>query len=191
MIYELGHIYVIWDIENHNLTYYGSTCNLNSRMKQHKNKTTTCSSSQIIERGNYEVAILETYENIDKYDLAERERWYIENKPCVNKRIPNRTKAETKEKQSEYYQNNKEKIAKYYQNNKDKMNAYSKEYSKDYYVNNKEKITERNHVNYLKNKEKLKQKFVCDCGGKYTLLGKAQHKKSKKHQKYIIANQRH
>ena len=168
MIYNLGHIYVIWDCEDHNLTYYGSTNDLKYRMYRHKNvSNNNCSSSQIIERGNYEVAILETYKNIDKYDLVERERWYIENNVCINKNIPHRT---TKEYSAEYRQNNKGKITEYYQNNKEKF----AEHRREYYQNNKEK------------------KFVCECGAKIKYLGKAQHEKSKKHQRYInITNQLH
>tara|TARA_R110002153_G_C13038166_1_gene469534 strand:- start:44 stop:547 length:504 start_codon:yes stop_codon:yes gene_type:complete len=165
MIYELGHIYVIWDIDDHNLVYYGSTNDLKYRMYRHKSVSNSCSSKQIIERGNYEYAILETHENIDKYDLIERERWYIENKPCINKTIPHRTRAEYSRK---YRQDNKEKLTDYYQNNKDKFAQHNSKY----YQNNKEK------------------KFVCECGAKLKYLGKSQHEKSKKHQRYInIANQ--
>jgi hypothetical protein len=167
MIYEIGHIYMIWDIEDQNLTYYGSTYDFNNRMRQHKESKNRCTSKQIIDRGNYEVAILETYENIDEYDLHERERWYILNKPCINKQIPHRTRAE-------YYQDNKEKIAEqqkeYYQDNKEKMAKKNKEY----YQDNKEKIAER-----------MKEKFVCECGGKYTHNHTARHKKSQKHLKWI------
>ena len=105
MIYKLGHIYAIWDCEDHNLIYYGSTKNLEDRIKEHKKRRNACTSKKIIERGNYEYTILESHENIDEYDLVERERWYIENKVCVNKHIPHRTKAE-------WYEDNKEKIAK-------------------------------------------------------------------------------
>ena len=182
MIYEIGHIYVIWDIEDHNLTYYGSTCNLNRRIYQHKNKTNICTSRQIIERGNYEVAILETYENIDKYDLVERERWYIENKPCVNKVVPNRTM--------------KEYSAEYYQINKDKMNDYSKKYCKDYYVNNKDKLNNNSLEYYYenktkvndyqkkyreKNKHKTYQRITCKCGCVVSKINLNVHMKSKKH----------
>jgi hypothetical protein len=168
MIYELGHIYMIWDIDDHNLVYYGSTCDLNYRIRIHKClKTNNCTSKQIIERGNYKYAILETHENIDEYDLRERERWYIKNKPCVNEQIPNRTDAE-------YYQDNKEKIAeqtkKYRQDNKEKIAERNKEYRQD----NKEKIA-----------EKMNKKFVCECGGKFTKANAAQYKKSKKHLKWI------
>jgi Mg-chelatase subunit ChlI len=190
MIYDLAYIYVIYDIEDHTLTYYGSTCDLKHRMSTHKClKTNVCTSKQIIERGKYEVAILETHENIDKYDLHERERWYIENKPCVNKFIPHRTKKEyyqdNKEKfteqQKEYRQDNKEKIAErnkeYRQDNKEKIAEQKKEYRQ----NNKEKIAEY----YQNNKEKMNEKFVCECGGKYTHNHTARHKKTQKHLKWV------
>ncbi len=171
MIYELGHIYAIWDIDDHNLIYYGSTCDLNRRIKEHKNQNHNyCSSRQIINRGNYEYAILETHENIDEYDLVERERWYILNKVCVNKNIPHRTIAE-------YRQDNKEKRAEYYQDNKEKIAEYSQKYRQD----NKEKIAEYRQDN----KEKLAEKFNCECGGKYTYCHTTRHMKSQKHLKWV------
>jgi len=208
MIYNLGHIYVIWDCEDHNLTYYGSTYDLNRRIKDHKNPGNKCMSKKIIERGNYEYAILETYENIDEYDLVERECWYIKNKVCVNKNIPHRTRAEwyqdNKEKIAEYRQNNKEKIAEqhkeYYQDNKDKMNEYSKEYCKDYYVNNKDKLDNNAKEYYYenktkvqdyqkkyreKNKHKIYQRITCKCGCVVSKINLNVHMKSKKHIRLI------
>ena len=160
MIYDLGHIYIIWDIDDHNLVYYGSTYDLKTRMNKHEClKTNKCTSKQIIERGNYKYDILETHENIDEYDLVERERWYILNKPCINKQVPHRTRAEyyqdNKEKFTEYYQNNKEKIAEqqkeYYQDNKEKI----AEQQKEYYQDNKEKIAEQKKEYYQNNKEQI------------------------------------
>ena len=56
--------------------------------------------------------------------------------------------------QAKYRQKNKEKIAQYnkdyYQNNIDELKAKRKQYRDE----NKEKIKERNHLNYLKRKEK-------------------------------------
>ena len=71
-----------------------------------------------------------------------------------------------KEQKQEYYENNKEHI---------------KEYNKEYYENNKERIKEYRETN----KEKLTEKFDCDCGGKYTKDGKAYHLKTNKHLKYV------
>jgi len=181
MIYDLGHVYIIWDIDDHNLVYYGSTYDLKTRMCTHEClKTNKCTSKQIIERGNYKYDILETHENIDEYDLVERERWYILNKVCVNKQIPHRTRAEyyqdNKEKLAEYYQDNKEKIAEYYQDNKEKIAEQQKEYYQnnkekiadyyqdnkekiaEYYQDNKEKIAERTKEYYQDNKEKIAER---------------------------------
>ena len=184
MIYEIGHIYMIWDIEDHNLVYYGSTNNFKFRMNNHKHSN-RCASKQIIDRNNYEYVILETHENIDSYDLVEREKWYIQNKPCVNKKVPHKTKKEIDRK---YYQNNKEKIAEYYQKNKEKIaetNAKYRQNNKEkiveYYQNNKEKIAEYQKTN----EAKLKKRFVCKCGGKSTFGGKSHHEKTKRHKKGI------
>ena len=177
MIYKLGHIYAIWDCEDHNLIYYGSTNMIfEERMIRHKARTNKCSSKQVIERGNYEYTILETYENIDEYDLVERERWYILNKVCVNQVVPHRTKAEwyqdNKEKIKEYYQDNKEKIAErhkeYRQNNKEKIAEYrqnnkdkAKEYNYKYCQEHKDELNEKNSKYYQKHKDKYSQKVSC------------------------------
>ena len=47
-------------------------------------------------------------------------------------------------------------------------------YNKNYYQNNIDIIKQRRN-----------EKFNCSCGGKYTRTGKSQHKKTKKHIKYI------
>jgi len=178
MKYDIGYIYIIWDIEDPSLIYYGSTGDVYHRMTGHKAPNNPCSSKQIMERGKYEYAILETYENIDEYDLVERESWFIRNKQCVNKIVPHRTRAE-------YHKDNNEKIAEYkaeyYQDNKDKI----AEYKAEYYQDNKDKILEHNAEYRQKNKDKLQEKFVCDCGGKFTLQHKATHEKSQRHLKYV------
>jgi len=166
-MYDIGYIYIIWDIEDPTLIYYGSTGDVIARMVGHKTPNNPCSSKQIMERGKYEYAILETYENIDEYDLVERESWFIRNKQCVNKHVPHRTVAE-------YYQDNKTRLAEYkaeyYQDNKDKI----AEYKAEYYQDNKDK-----------NKDKFQEKFVCECGGKFTIQNKAVHEKTQRHLKYI------
>jgi predicted GIY-YIG superfamily endonuclease len=175
MIYELGYIYAIWDCEYHNLVYYGSTNDFKNRMSKHKARNNDCNSKQIIDRGNYEYAILETHENIDEYDLIERERWFILNKVCVNKCIPHRTRAE-------WYQMNPNYNKDYYETNKEKI----AEHHREHYQNNKEKIAERRRVYYQNNKEKIKKKFVCECGGKFTYGKKSRHEKSKMHLNYSL-----
>jgi hypothetical protein len=210
MKYELGYIYAIWDIENPALIYYGSTGNLCRRIAKHKSPNNNCSSKQIIARENYEYAILETHENIDEYDLHERESWYIRNKQCINIAVPHRTHAEWYEDnrdkilagKAEYRQNNIDKIlagkAEYRQNNKDKIAEYyhkNKEKFAEYRQNNKDKIAERMAEYRQNNKEKIAEyqaefralKFVCECGGKYTKQHKSDHEKSQRHINYIAS----
>ena len=161
MKYEIGHIYAIWDCEDHNLVYYGSTNMIfEERIYRHKNQGNTSTSKKIIERGNYEYAILETHENIDEYDLRERERWYILNKPCVNKLVPNRTR-------DEYYQDNKDELQKlarqYYQDHKDERNEYMREYHQNHKDERKEYGSKyrQEHKQYFKeyNSKYYKQNY--------------------------------
>ena len=64
-----------------------------------------------------------------------------------------------------------------------------KEYEKKYRDENKEQIIKQNKIWYKKNKkeisEKRKQKYICCCGSTLTIEGKCQHKKTKKHIKFM------
>ena len=169
-------------------------------------------SFEIIKNDNYEIKLLETCEVKTKQELFARERFYIENNNCLNKCIPGRTfkeyyynnKEKIKENKKEYYHKNKEKIKEnkkeYYDNNKEKIKENKKEYydknkekikesQKEYYDDNKENRKEYIKSYYIANKEKLsekqKQKFECDCRGKFTHGHKARHIKTAKHQKYL------
>ena len=56
---------------------------------------------------------------------------------------------------------------------------------KEYVKSNKEIIKERQQQYYLDTKEIKNEKFICECGGKYTTQNKSTHFKSKKHQNFI------
>jgi len=145
----LGFIYKIYSDETE-LVYYGSTENsLNARLSEHKksiyNKH-TCSSKLIIESGEAKIELVECLEYENKDDLKFRERYYIENFPCVNINCPIRTKEEWKEIKRIYQQENKEEI---------------KIYKKEHYQENKNKIIEKQKIYNEENKEKIyKQKKV-------------------------------
>tara|TARA_R110002012_G_scaffold263018_1_gene445521 strand:+ start:78 stop:464 length:387 start_codon:yes stop_codon:yes gene_type:complete len=109
-------------------------------------------------------------ENINcnsKEELLKKERWYIENNECVNKRIPGRTN-------KQYYQENKEKIAKL---------------AKTYNEINRKKVLEIKKKYRDSNKEKLltqaAEKTTCECGAVVRKDCFLRHKKSKKHIKFI------
>ena len=62
---------------------------------------------------------------------------------------------------------------------------YQKEYMKEYQKLNKDKLVEKNKDYYNSNKEIIRAKYECACGGKYTHDHKSQHFKTKKHIEYI------
>ncbi len=62
----------------------------------------------------------------------------------------------------------------YYNDNKEDIEEYQRQYRQD----NKEELY-----------QKAKQKFNCQCGGKYTKTHKARHDKSQKHQTFIRNHQ--
>ena len=155
-----------------NETYYGSTTKtISHRLNYHNynyDYNRDCESRQIINRGNYSVKVLEEgFET--KQDMLWRERWYIENKPCVNVGIPIKTREEILARKKERSKTDKAKkeSADYYQANKEK----EKKRSKDHYEANKEKINKKNKV-----------LMYCEvCGVDITKGHKARHDKSKQH----------
>ena len=162
----LGYIYIIRSKQTDKV-YIGSTFyTLKQRLSGHKcNKK--CTSVEILKYGDATIELLESYECENKEQLERREGQYQRQYNCVNKHIAGRTK-------KEYRQDNKETIAEknkeYLQQNKEAR----AEYEKKYYQKNKEKIN-----------EKRKEKFTCECGGRYTHQNKTIHLKSKKHQDYF------
>ena len=128
-----GKIYKIEDNSNGNI-YIGSTCKtLEERLYHHKSNYKAYlkglhgnnTSFDIIKNNNFTIKLLEACEIKTKQELHERERFYIENNECLNKRIPGRTLKET---HKAYRDNNKDKIneyqAAYRDNNKDKRKEY-------------------------------------------------------------------
>ena len=204
-----SYIYKIYDNTNGNI-YYGSTVQkLSMRMSGHranykqfmeKGCGTSCRSFDILKNGDYSYNLVEEVECDSKLILHQRERYYIENNDCVNKRIPSRTS-------QEYYQDNKDKIKEYREANKEKNKEYhkeyresNKEYHKEYYQANKEKIKDKMKEYHQANKEKIKEyskqyneankeqikeyqkaKIECECGCEIRKDNMNRHKKSKKH----------
>ena len=124
-----------------NLTYYGSTCNiLRIRLSGHKQLTNTCCSKIMFESGEVKIYLVEKFPCNDKIELNQRERFYIENNNCINKKIPNRT-------YNEWYKTNKTKFNEYHkiyqkENMREYQKEYQKNYQKEYYLKNKQKKKE-------------------------------------------------
>lgn len=139
-----------------NEQYIGSTVkSIKDRMRIHTQRK-NCSSRQILNRGNYEVTILQTIECDQLTDLRKLEREYFNTNECINTNRPYRTdeeKVEDCQKTSKKYNtDNKEKVKaynkKYREDNRAKLNEldrirnaerkeYSSEYHKKYYLDHK------------------------------------------------------
>jgi len=178
--YQEGRIYKL-TVDGSNLVYYGSTTQpLWRRMQLHRSQyqcnKTQCTSKELFEVGTPIITLVEKFPCNSKEELHSRERFYIENNPCVNKCIPGRTPEEYKHTENrketcvKYYQNNKDRYHEQYLENKDKKKAYDKEYREK----NKERIIER-----------ITQMIDCECGQSYQKTHKAGHEKTETHQTWI------
>lgn len=153
------YIYKIWS-QKGDKVYYGSTDNLNKRIYNHKvdfNRGHYVSSQELFIEYGIENCLFQIVEECDKDNKLIREKWYIENNPCVNKLLPIRNK----------YQPHPRQFVETITEEKRKDKAeYDKEYRK-------------------KNKEKIHLQIDCECGGKYKAKHKSTHCKTKQHIEYV------
>ena len=176
--YQNGKIYKLWSIHTEKI-YIGSTCNLLSKRLSGHRRTTETTSRELFEYGEVKIELIETFPCVTKEELTAREGYYIRTLDCVNKCIPGRTKEEWNEEHKEYSKSYREQTkgqkAKYdlinYQDNREDRIQKQKEYFK---LNKEEIIIKR------------KEKFNCECGGKYTMSGKSQHMKTEKHKNFFL-----
>jgi len=216
-----GYIYKLYTNDQKQV-YYGSTsqrvckriADHNTDYKQWlKGKRNFVYSFPIIATNDYTYETLEYIDYNEKFELKQRERWYIQNNDCVNKQIPNQTEKEYRdthrdeitEYKKEYYIDNKDKLleyqTQYHIDNKDKI----LEYKKQYYIDNKDKLSEyqaqynathKEEYNeyqaqyYIENKDKLLEVrrndiVKCDCGTCVRADGLSRHKNSKKHKEQM------
>jgi len=154
--------------------YYGSTeFTVEERLKLHEKdykaylegKYKYVTSYEVLKNNNYEIKLLETCD--DDLHMCNREGYYVRTFPCVNIRVPGRTR-------KEYYETFKEEIL---------------EKKKEYRETFKVEIAEKDKARYEANKEtileKKKEKYTCECGSTLRKDGKSEHEKSIKHKKYL------
>ena len=181
--YSKGKIYKIVDNTTGNV-YIGHTTKtlLSQRLAKHNSdynrwkngKSGYITSFKILENGDYYIDLLEAVNCKSKDELKARERFYIENNKCVNKLFPGRT-------YEEYYAINREilltKERQRYKLNIEKEHERSKA---DY-----QKHKEKRQIYRDAYKEKSKEKYNCECGGKYTRNSITKHNKTNLHQDFI------
>ncbi len=144
--------------------YYGSTtCALSRRKASHKNDSNGCRSRIIIERGDYDIILVESFSCDNIEQLQQRERFYIESNECVNRNVPTRTRKEYKEANREYYSDY---MKKYNEEHRDKKLVNDRLY----YETNKETILKA-----------MRTKDECECGCKVSHSNMVRHIKTEKH----------
>jgi len=129
--YARGKIYEVYTIEG-NLRYYGSTIQpLMKRMHQHRkdhDKKNQITSRSIFDYDDVDIRLIEEYPCENKEQLLSREKWYIINNECVNRKIPTRTK-------KEWTIDNKERCRqngiRWRKENKERCSEYKRQYYKD------------------------------------------------------------
>ena len=169
--------------------YVGSTTNFTRRKGMHKsacnNENGKCYNLKVYQTireyggwNNWDMVEVERYSASDKKDLHARERCWLEKLGAtLNTRLVIPEVAKNKEYYAQYRSNNKEKILKH---------------KAKYNTKNKELIAEKLAKNYQENKgeilEKRKEKVQCECGSEIRKADLAQHRKTKKHQKWLEQN---
>ena len=106
--------------------YIGSTSkNIEVRLEQHRNPFNQCSSKQIIQRNNYEIALLETMLTDKKREVYALERKWIETHrdKAINKNIPCQTQDEKRAYMRAYEKENAEYYKAYRNAHKDKWHS--------------------------------------------------------------------
>lgn len=152
--------------------YIGSTTTpLSKRYYAHKNhwkryqegKVHYVKANDIIDHGNSDIILLESFPCANSDELHARERFWIENTPCINLNMPSRTG-------NEHYHQFKE--------------VYSSK-RKEYRELHHDRIRKREKERYEQNKnaisERRKQPMTCECGSVVTRCNILAHRKTQRH----------
>ena len=182
--------------------YVGSTCDtLVKRFSAHKCSiyNNTKNNRPIYKLMNeigferFRIELIEDFLGTDKYQMRQREGYWIKKIGTLNMIIAGRTNKEYNDEHKEYRQE-------YNEMNKSKISERNKEYTlknpekwveykKKHYEINKEKIQEYKKEYYLKKKEELVLKVVCECGCEIAKSFLTKHQKTKKHLDLLAKNQ--
>ena len=123
----------------------------------------------------------EYYEDTKEHQQQRSREYWLKHREVLSEKKRNKyidQKEEIKQRCRQYYMDNRAIVLaackQYYINNKEKR----QEQDKIYKDNNKEQIAKYRE----ENKDKFRERFVCDiCGGRYTHSHKSEHFRSKKH----------
>jgi len=200
--YQDGKIYsIVCNITDE--CYIGSTCEptVARRLATHvrgyrvwkAGKCNKTSSFHIIDRGDYQIFLIENYPCNSRDELHSREgqiiRQYTSELECVNSYIAGRSKIEYRLDNKEAIQ---EKDKQYRLDHKDKIQEINKQYRldnkeaiKEYYEKNKDNIKKYRLENKEKISEQGKVKITCVCGSCYQKADKSKQERTEKHQSFL------
>jgi len=175
--------------------YIGSTEDLHIRKIKHKSRCNNPNNESynfkvykfIRANGGYDNWDFEVLGEVDCNDKIERyniERDYIEMvNSSLNTRVPGRTK-------KEYDDTHKEQLRQYGKEYRETHKEQKREYDKEYRETHKEEKKEWGKEYYQKHKEEIlekgKIKMTCECGSVVRRYYITTHRKSKKHQAYLM-----
>lgn len=195
--YSKGKIYKI--ITNcSNDIYIGSTTQeLSDRMKGHRagykrwkeGKENKCSSYDLFDiHGieNCKIIWLEDYPCDSKRKLVAKEQEWINKLDCVNNNKAHSGFVSEKEYMKNYYEENKPKIQEYKKAWAQQNKQNDSERKKKWYEEHKEKISEKAKQHYQERKIALDEKFTCECGSIMRIGEIQRHRKSLRHQKFLL-----
>jgi predicted GIY-YIG superfamily endonuclease len=95
--YSKNKIYELVSDNLPGIVYVGHTTDpIEKRLERHE-RLMDCTARRIIEAGSYHIRVLEEWPCDTREQALWRERWWIENIPCINEVIPIRTEEEWKE----------------------------------------------------------------------------------------------
>ena len=168
--------------------YVGSTTNFTKRQYQHKSCASRLKNnlySCIADNGGrssadiaWTMEVVDTIDDDDRLVLLNAEKYWINKlKPSLNTNKVLPTTGEIKDANRAYqrqrYQNNKEyfkeRALKYREEHPEEYKAYQDAYR----AKNKETLNCR-----------MREKYTCECGGRFTYVNRIQHLKTKKHLNY-------
>lgn len=211
-IYQRGKIYKIVTGQTDDI-YVGSTTQyyLSNRLKEHRwcltswmkgNKTSYCTSYEIVKYPDAKIILLETYPCQSKDELRAREQHYISILPnCVNRCKAICTRDEHLERMRKWHHEHKEEVAKRAKVYREDNREYLLQKKSEYYHNNSTEINNKRRNEYVnkanelcayqkkyrdENVEKVKARQTAriqcqDCGKEYTYSNKNKHIISKFH----------
>ena len=159
--------------------YVGSTTNFTKRKSQHKdsccNEGSKCHHYKVYQFirvnggwGNWSMVEIEKFTCDDSNEAYKRERFWMESlNATLNCQVPSRSQSESKQI--------------YREQHRESISISNKIYNDQH----KEENAVKSKKNYIANIERYKEKYTCECGGKYTLKGKSGHLRTTIHLTHI------